>query len=243
MYKKITTAVIATVSMATYAQDLPPATDFYQCVHFYRWIHANLKEPTPMKNHVTSSLNLFELGAVMLSGGVDSKVDSESAGVLFKAAVKKATDENQTVADLFKTMDTKCWDMQRRHTMAILKKSTEIGARQKPYFTHAMPPGLVSVEDIARRQEFIKSQEGVSADDQNGMIIYSLSRKIGANRETVHHAFTKEGHPAHPAVVFLSSRLDGTGKPPVQSNTGSYAGAKPEFDGLYMAFTMMNQGR
>jgi hypothetical protein len=243
MFKIFIAGFITFNSLTVFAQDLPPASDFYYCAHYYKWLGEQLKEPSPLKTHVSTSLNLFESGADVLNWGSINKADSDVAADRLNANLKRATEEKQTMGDIFKTTDGECWNLQRRHMSTMLKKSAEVGAAQKPYFTHTLTPGQVDAADIGKRQDFIKSQTGVSVSDQKNMTIYSFARKIGGAKETVHHLFTREGHSAHPAIIFVSSRQDVRSGPAAQTNTGSYAGSKTEFDAFYTAFVMMNQVR
>lgn len=243
MHRVLIGSLVALASATTLAQDLPPAADFYYCSHFYRWVNGQLKDQSSLKSHVMASQNLFDAGAVILSGGTGNKAEYEASADKLRATLKQARDENQKMGDLFKSVDDDCWAKQRRYAMAIMKKSSEVGAAQNLYFTHDLAAGQVDAADIAKRQEFIKSQPGLSVDDQKDVVIYSFARKVGETSETAHHVFTKEGNPAHPAVIFLSSRRVAKDRPPVQANAGSYAGSKSAFDGLYMASVLMNQGR
>lgn len=186
---------------------------------------------------------MFEAGATILNNGVTVKADYDSAANDFRETLKKAAAENRKPVEFFTEIDTACYEKQRRHGMSMLKKSGEIGRAQEPYFTHQLTHGEVSADAIVKRQEFIRSQPGVFVEDGKDSVVYSFSRQIGEASEIARHVFTKEGHPAHPGVVFLLSRRDKAGSTPTNTNAASHAGSKKEFNSFYTAVALMNRWR
>lgn len=211
--------------------------------HLYRWALTQVKEKSPLLERYTTSAKTFEAGAIILSNGVAVKGDYESAANDFRESLRKAAAENKRPPEFFTEIDTACYDKQRRYALAMLKKSGEIEKALEPYFTHPLPTGQVDAESIARRQEQVKSGPGVRVEDGKGTVAYSFTRALGGARDTAHHIFTKEGNPAHPAVIFLRSQKTAGSTQPANTDAGSYAGSKKDFDGFYMAFLLMNQGR
>jgi len=232
-----------TASLGAASEELPPATEFWYCAHLYRWALTQVKEKSPLLERYTASAKMFEAGATILSNGAPVRSDYDSAANDFRESLKKGAVENKKPLEFFTEVDTTCYDKQRRYAMAMLKRSGEIGAALEPYFTHPLPIGQVEAEPIALRQEQIKSGPGVRIEDGKDTVTYSFTRALGDARDAAHHVFTKEGNPAHPAVIFLRfQRASGSAKP-ISTHAGSYAGSKKDFDGLYMAFVLMNQGR
>jgi len=240
MRNTIIVSLVVFASTSVVAQELPPASDFYYCAHFYRWLDGQTGPEARLKNHISASLPLFEAGASILSGGGINKADYQSSGDALSKALKKAADEGKLV-DLMSSTDNDCWSKQRRYTMAILKKSSDNSAAQQPYFTHTLPTGKVDAGEILQRQEFLKAQPGITVDDQNEFVAYSFSRDIGDAGEVVQHTFTKATHPAHPAVIFMSTKREAKGKPLVETSTGSFAGSKTEFDYFSKVVVMMSK--
>jgi hypothetical protein len=243
LHKVLAAIVLLSLSLGAASEELPPATEFWYCSHLYRWALTQVKEKSPLLERYTTSAKMFEAGAAILSNGVAVKGDYDSAANDFRESLRKAAAENKKPLEFFTEIDTACYDKQRRYAMAMLKKSGEIGKALEPYFTHPLPTGQVDAESIAKRQEQVKSGQGVRVEDGKDTIVYSFTRALGDARDSAHHVFTKEGNPAHPAVIFLRSQKSAGSTQPANSNTGSYAGAKKDFDGLYMAFLLMNQGR
>lgn len=243
MPRRLPAALLALTSLAAAAQDLPPASEFYYCAHLYQWVNGQLTEPSALKDHMADSLNVFQAGAMILSGGAVDRPAHDTAAERLRAEVERARAEGRNVSGLVQAADTECWTLQRRHGEAMLRKGAAVFAAQKAYFTHQMAPGPVPAAEIARRQEFVQAGPGVAVDDQKDAIVYSFSRMVGEARETAYHVFTKDGNPAHPAVIFMSSRRLARDKPAVLLTDGSYAGSRSEFDSLFAAFAMMNRLR
>lgn len=243
MGRLLTTLILLSFSLGAASEELPPATDFWYCRHLYRWALTQVKDKSPLLEQYAASANMFEVGAIILNNGVAVKGDYDSAENGFRESLRTATTENRKPLEFFTEIDTACYEKQRRHAMAMLKKSGEIGKVLEPYFTHSLPTGQVASESIANRQEQIKSGPGARIQDGNDTVVYSFTRALGDARDTAHHVFTKEGNPAHPAVIFLRSQRAAGSSKLADTNAGSYAGSKKDFDGLYIAFLLMNQGR
>jgi hypothetical protein len=234
--------LLSLASSSVLTQELPLTADFYFCANYYRWADGRIKPEAPSKQHVVNSLKLFETGASILSGGAIDFDRYETSTAAFSAALKKASDEKKSVGEFVAEIDADCWAKQRRHTMAILEKSAEIGQAQRVFFSHNLPSGKVDSEAIERHQQLVRTLPGVSIDEQKEVTVYSLSKQYGERSESANHVFTKPNHPAHPAVIFMAKRRDAKDKPAVLSINGSYAGSKKEFDVMHTVLFMMNQG-
>lgn len=243
MPMRLPAALLALTSLAAAAQDRPPVSEFYYCAHLYQWVNGQLTEPSALKDHMADSLKVFQAGATILSGGAVDRPAYDAAADRLKVNVERTRAEGRKVSDLVQSVDAGCWALQRRHAEAILRRGAEVFAAHKSYFTHQLAPGPVAPMEIVRRQEFVKVGPGVAVDDQKDAIVYSFSRMVGEASETAYHVFTKDGNPAHPAVIFMSSRRLARGQPATMSTDGSYAGSKGAFDGLFAAFAMMNRLR
>ena len=243
MHRLLTAIILLSFSLGAASEELPPATDFWYCGHLYRWALTQVKDKSPLFERFTASAKMFEAGAIILNNGVAEKGDYDSAGNGFRESLRKAAADNRQSLEFFTEIDTACYEKQRRHAVAMLTKSGEIGKALEPYFTHPLPTGQVAAESIANRQEQIKSRPSVRIDDGKDTVAYSFTWVLGDARDTAHHIFTKEGNPAHPAVIFLRSQRAAGSSQLVETNAGSYAGSKKDFDRLYMTSLLMNQGR
>lgn len=243
MPKRLLAGLLALTSLAAAARDLPPASEFYYCAHLYQWVNGQLTERSALKDHMAWFLAVFQDGAMILSGGTVDKSTHDAAAERLRLNVERAREEKRRESELVKSADADCRALLRSHGEAVLRKGAEVFPAQRLYFTHQLAPGPVSAAEIARRQEFVKAGPGVAVDDQKDAVVYSFSRMAGEGRETAYHVFTKEGNPAHPAVIFMSSRRPARDQPAVLLTDGSYAGSRSEFDSLFAAFAMMNRLR
>lgn len=113
------------------AGDLPPASDYYYCAHFYYWADTTLKDPpASMKNHFATSLRAFKAGGDILSGGAYGQVDSDAALESLKATIKKASEEKMGLGDFYVSLNDACLEKHRRYTPAVLEESRRASASQ-----------------------------------------------------------------------------------------------------------------
>jgi hypothetical protein len=224
------------------AQQTPDPGDFYFCADFYRWFGGQLKEDTKLKQQMAMSASMFDAGSVALTEGVRSSALTYAATQKMKATVNQGKQDNLTLGELFKVVDTDCWSKQQQHASTILRKMSDVSRAQQPFFQLNLPSGQVSPEDIASRVDTLRMRPGVQIGDQKEVFIYSFERSLGDKTETVHHIVTKETNPAHPAIIFIQVVRDGKDRPPVKNFGGSFAGSKSEYENLYYAYVLSNRG-
>jgi len=220
--------------------EAPSAADFYYCAEFYRWLNGRPEFRSEL--HLHNSQNYSRTVASILSGGALDFAQWDAATATLKAALNRAADEKMSVGEFASKYDASCRAKQSRHIIPILTKSIEIGQQQRPYSTHILPGGEIGSDEIARHQERLKSVPNMSISSKSDTVTYWFSKKIKDDVVSYHHVFTKTGHPAHPAIMFLERHSDKKNASPSLIITGSYAGSKKEFDIMHQVLFMMNQG-
>ena len=218
----------------------PSAAEFYFCDHIYRWI--NLRQEFRSALHFQNSQNYFRTAGSILSGGTLDVEQWKASSADVSAAISKAAEEKMTIFAFAKQYDDGCRAKQSRYLTTVLAKATAIGQQQRPYSTHILPSGEIGAEEIARHQERLKAVPNMSISSKADTITYWFSRKIKDDIVSYHHVFTKAGHPAHPAVMFLERHSERKDASPSLIITGSYAGSQKEFDIMHQVLFMMNQG-
>jgi hypothetical protein len=233
--------LLAAAAGPSMAQQGPKAADFYYCAQFYRWFDAQIKTDNPLKEQVASLAHRFELNGDILSMGTRSQPLQRSLIERVSADVKVERESQKTYGDILKDGDIKCRSTERVHAAALKTKGAEFLEVQRPLFTHALPGNQVAPELIAGRLEFLRHQEGVSVDDKADVVTYTFFQQVGESSQTVHHIFTKEGHPAHPSVIFLSVLKQGGASAGSTQSRGSYAGSRSEFEKLFRVLVLFNR--
>jgi len=237
VHKRIATFVFAVVGISCLAQGRPQASDYYYCASFYRGTHAQiaLEAPAPLRQSTAFLANHFDGAADILSHEVRDESLRTASAKRFESAFRNVQNSVRAHKEFFVQTNVDCQSMWQRQEAEINRQFASVEAAQRPLITHDLVAERVTKGAIAERMEFLRRQNGALAEERKDLVTLTFFRQIGDSSSTARHVFTKEGHRAHPAVVFVLVRRKEAamvGRPIV---SGSYAGSRSQFEKLLHA--------
>lgn len=223
---------LVAVPVLVRAEPLPPPADFLYCASFYTWMAQTMKgqDKSPeLVKRLEQLATVYQSDAGILSDGAVRPREAEGAETEFRAALDKSIAEGKKMGEFYGPIDADCAARHKRYWPVINAHAEALDKAMATLYSHTIALGKVDAATIATRHAELSARAEAQVQDAADTVTYSFTRTLGPATEVAFHVFTKEGHPAHPAVVYLQRDRDAKGKTSF-SYTGSYAGDKAAYE-------------
>lgn len=226
-------AILGITCLSSSAQKLPPPSEFYYCAEFNRWADERLKgeDSKVAKETRTWSWLLDQIAADLTGGSLD--LDAYRPESKRLNADLEEHDKKNELLEYVRNTSSQCASLVNENRDAIEAMRKANYEKRKVYSEHPFPGGPLSVETIEQREVQLSLLKNTERIEGRELTWYVFGRRVGRTVHLYLHGFARKGHPAYPALVFMTTTKKAGEALPMISHVGNYAGSKGEFEIVY----------